>query len=692
MKKRIIFTILIVLTVTFVFAEQITENIYVRPDRHNFIARLLNDIKFEETIMTFSERDREIIITETSEWIPKYKEIIDFVEKYEEIYYKTKKIFFEKYKTPPISDDIIFFGNWVIYNENITLEYNIDYKNTLLEIRYQLNYDGITLEAYVNIMNKFLNSNYKVARTIANNKVTVQSRHEIPLLYLEDVFINTLKMYGYNVYGHIIEINYGLSNIDVDKMVVVFFYSPRQNFENLIDIMSKEDMQFNLIIEGNLCLAIGNQRSISEITQKWRQIENVFSKPKVKNYPTRIYRPDYVLSVLNQVISIDKNTGGFQHLPSINLSRDIVAVPMFYSNSLLMGFPKEYEDYFDNLLFHLSQMEEDKFNFINIVDIIYGRAEEIASIITQIYSDQSEAVSISTSEVSNSVIVRSTNRVMIREITEIINNFDKKPRQVLIEVLIAEVQLDDNFRYGFEWKIGDQNQQVGFEGLLRKGDASNPLAFSGLKYSLLKGNKFDLFLNAMQTSSEVNILSKPQIMTRNNSLAKIVIGQEIPVSRIDSLGSRTDNLTRRATGGDYSGSDNPQSVWVNHNLGNYPNLSIEYKDVGITLEVTPTISDDNNIMLDLNQIVSEVDAVGLLENPIIRKREASTVVIAENNNTVVIGGMIKQNTTKLERRVPYLSRIPIIGEALFTTFENKEYSTELLIFITPSIVDESAID
>lgn len=689
-KKVILSFICIILFSTGIFStEQITDNIYVSSSKYHFIVNLLNDIKFEQSIMTFSQRDREIVITEESEWIEEYKTIIDFCERNAEVFYQTKKIFFEKYIVPAVSENIIYFGNWVIYSGDLELEYNEEYKDTLRNIRYQLNYDAITLEGYVNIFNKFLNSNYKVERIISNNKISVQSRHEIPLLYLEEVFLKTLKLYGYNVNGQQIDINYGLSGIEVDKMVVIFFYSDRSNLENVIDIISTESLEFELIPEGKICLAIGSQNAISEITNKWRHIEQVFQKQIVKSYPTRIFKPDYILASINQVLALDKNTNGFKDLPPIDLKKDISAVPLFYSNSLLIGYPNGYENYFDNLVFHLGQMEEDQFNFVNVVDIIYGNADEIASILNDIYSDKKDIVRISTSNVSNSVIVRSVNRIMIIELTNIIKEFDRRPMQVLIEVLIAEVKLDDNFRYGFEWKIGDQNQQFGFEGLLRKGDVSGAVPYAGMKYSLLTKDKFDVFFNAMQTSSEVNILSKPQIMTKNNSPAKIVIGQEVPISKLESLNRRTDNINRSSSSSIDYDVDNPQTVWVNHNLGNYPNLSVEYKDVGITLEVTPTISKENSVMLDLKQIVSEIESLGLLENPIIRKREASTIVVAENNNTIVIGGMIKQNTTQVKRRVPGFSRIPLIGEALFTTNEKVEYSTELLIFITPTILDDT---
>jgi type II secretory pathway component GspD/PulD (secretin) len=694
MKKRkiklIIFLCLVLLSINSFAEEQITDNIYVRPDKYRLIINILNDVKFEQTILTFSEREREIVITEIPEWIEEYKNIINFCERYDEVFYETKKIFFEKYIVPPSSDNIIFFGNWVIYNNNISLEYNAEYKSSLKQIRYQLNYDGITLEAYVNIMNKFLNSNYRVARTIANNKITIQSRHEISLLYLEEVFLKTLKMYGYNVSGYLIDINYGLSGIDENKKIVVFFYSNNSKLEKVINELVSTELDFKFIKEGKICLAIGSIRSITEITNKWRNIESVFAKECVKSYSTNIFKPDHVKAMLNQVLAIDENTKAFSEFSDIDINRDIVSVPLMYNNSLLLGYPKDYKEYFDNIIFNLSQMEEDKFNFVNIINVVYGNAEEISAILNDIYSAQSEILQISTSNISNAIIVKTTNRVMIRELTNIIKEFDKRPTQVLIEVLIAEVKLDDNFRYGFEWQIGDQNQQGGFEGNLRKGDMAG-LPFNGLKYSLLNQN-FNLFLNAMQTSSEVNILSKPQIMTKNNSLAKIVIGQEVPVSKMQSLSGRTGDINRNnnTTGANFgTDPDDRQAVWVNYDLGNYPNLSVEYKDVGITLEVIPTIGKDNTIMLDLTQIVSEIESVGLLENPIIQKREASTVVVAENNNTIVIGGMIKQNTAQINKKVPYLSRIPLIGESLFTTTEKMEYSTELLIFITPTIVEDT---
>jgi type II secretory pathway component GspD/PulD (secretin) len=195
--------------------------------------------------------------------------------------------------------------------------------------------------------------------------------------------------------------------------------------------------------------------------------------------------------------------------------------------------------------------------------------------------------------------------------------------------------------------------------------------------------------NMLTQNSKIKVLSKPQIMTRNNTKAKIIIGKEVPVVKVVDYDNMTDDDKNDVFSRDV---ERTKNVVVNANdYGAVPELETEYKEVGITLEVTPNISEDNRILLDLKQVVSEVESLSVLNNPVIKKREAATSVVLKNNHTVVIGGLIKRDQIKTKKSVPVLGKIPFFGKLLFTSEENQDVNTELMIFITP-IISEDNLD
>ncbi len=162
----------------------------------------------------------------------------------------------------------------------------------------------------------------------------------------------------------------------------------------------------------------------------------------------------------------------------------------------------------------------------------------------------------------------------------------------------------------------------------------------------------------------MNVLSTPQILTTDNQKAKIVVGQNVPFPTGSTVG----------TGG--------QTV-----------RTIERRDVGITLEITPQILEGDKVRLDIRQEISsvvETTNTALLTDvgPSTNKREASTSVIVDNQQPVVIGGLIKDDIKKTESKIPLLGDIPLLGW-LFKFQSKRNEKTNLLIFLTPYIVKDS---
>ena len=273
-------------------------------------------------------------------------------------------------------------------------------------------------------------------------------------------------------------------------------------------------------------------------------------------------------------------------------------------------------------------------------------------------------------EVTNAIIVTTYPRLW-REIEETIKKLDKMPRQVLIEVLAAEVTLTDDTKLGMEWAVRSGRFDVSSSpsGLLpgRPAQSLIPLGGAvpvGFNFFTFAADKFLAALNAMASENRVNVLSNPSIMTAENRKAVINVSTSVPIVTSQQVPVATGGIT-----------------------GNAITQTVEYRDAGIILTVTPRIGEQGTVALDVKQEVNEVgeNEPPPINSPRFTKREAETSVVLMNNQTLVLGGLIQNKRTRVRIGIPWLSRIPILGY-LFGSVEHKIEKTELLLLITPRTV------
>ncbi len=250
-------------------------------------------------------------------------------------------------------------------------------------------------------------------------------------------------------------------------------------------------------------------------------------------------------------------------------------------------------------------------------------------------------------------------------VEEMIRKLDMMPKQVLIEVLIAEITLDNENQYGISWDLKGQGPVniLGETHNFTSNTAQNLSGLaqntSGLSIMLTEANRISAVLNAKAVDSKLNILSAPHILATNNKEAKIDIGNEVPILK---------TRTTPTTGGDTTSITN----------------DIEYRSTGVILTVTPHVNEGGYVTLDVQQEVSDAQTTDL--TPIIRKRTAKTTMVVKDNQTLVIGGLIQENRNNSRTGLPWLSRIPILG-ALFGSTTNTVRKTELVLLITPHVVN-----
>ncbi len=269
-------------------------------------------------------------------------------------------------------------------------------------------------------------------------------------------------------------------------------------------------------------------------------------------------------------------------------------------------------------------------------------------------------VQIVPDELTNTLLVRArVNDWAI--IQQAIQALDLRPLQVVIEVVIAEVQTQDELDLGVNFLASHVDAQTGaFTEALLPGQES-PGAFS-LRFFRLGNIDVDVTLQALSLQGEVRILSRPIIQVQNNQEARIMVGSQVPfvqVSQVSDLGGI--------------------------------NEVVQYRDVGTSLNILPTINADGYVNLILTQEVSSVTEEIQFDAPVISTREATTQILARSGQTVVIGGLVERQTATVRRGIPILMDIPLIG-FLFGSRREVARNSELFLFLTPFVVatDEDA--
>jgi general secretion pathway protein D len=255
----------------------------------------------------------------------------------------------------------------------------------------------------------------------------------------------------------------------------------------------------------------------------------------------------------------------------------------------------------------------------------------------------------------NNILLILANAAGYEKIEAALKKLDSLPRQVLIEVMIAEVTLSNELSWGIEWLFTNGPRR---SGKLDLGAAGLNQLTPGLSYALADatGTGIKAVLNMLATDNKVNVLSSPHIMVADNQTAKIQVGDSVPIQ----------GQVSTTTTGTIS--------------------SVQYLDTGVILSVTPRINSSGLVNLDITQefsIPGPVNAA-LANSPTVSKRSAKTQVTVQSGETMVLGGLISEKSTNGSGGLPFLSSIPVLG-GLFGTTDRLNTKTELIVLITPRV-------
>lgn len=311
--------------------------------------------------------------------------------------------------------------------------------------------------------------------------------------------------------------------------------------------------------------------------------------------------------------------------------------------------------------------EMEKGQNMRIFNLRYAKAPDVEAQLRE-RLDALKLGTVRADERSNTLVVSALSKRM-EEIEQIIEALDEKTREVLIEAKIIKITLSDDFDMGIDWQkvLRDAGNEIGIEKYQPRFNGTFPISSTVTQFGTLQiGNTSTDSLSAtikyMQTAGQTKVLASPRIMAINKEPARILIGtREAFVTTTTTTGQTTSTTAENVT----------------------------FVDVGISLEVTPTINDDGYVTMKIKPEVSSVGRTLITPTanqiPIIDTTLAETSVMVKDGTSIIIGGLRKNEKAKTVRKVPVAGNIPYLG-ALFRSTDEDIEKIELVVFLTPYVI------
>jgi len=583
-----------------------------------------------------------------------------------------------------------------------------------------LDFDNVDISVLVKFVSELTGKNFIIDDKV-KGKVTIISPKKIPLKDVYKVFLSVLEINGFTV----------VPAGDMIKIIPATL-AREKGMETRLknELAAPEDRMVTQIV----ALERANPDEIKRV------LDPIISKSSsVLSYPPAgiLVITDYLSNIkrLQEIIlALDVEGAGDQisYIPLHNSSSSevvkslttifqqrhanatpIKVVPDSRTNSIIiMASVADTENVRKLVAFMDKDVPRGESN-IQVYRLQNSNAEDLAKVLNSIVKDSGATTATGSAAatqktlapvVSKNVQVvpdKATNTLVVmaeREdykiLESIIKQLDVPRPMVYIEALIMEVNTNKDFNLGVEWRgLKDTGSITGMDSgkavaIIGSGGASSttpggynildslttttstgvsaafPSGFSmgiigaGITIGGITFPNIGAVIQAYKTDQEVSILSTPQIMTLDNEEAEINVGSNVPY------------ITQQQ--------QSTTSTLVGYN-------TYEYKDVGVILNITPHINEENFIRLKISQQVTKLTSAATSTTPTTLKRTAKTTVVVKDNETVVIGGLVGDSTEKDTYKIPLLGDIPILGW-LFSTHSSSREKTNLYVFLTPHIV------
>ncbi|HON55739.1 MAG TPA: secretin N-terminal domain-containing protein [bacterium] len=490
-------------------------------------------------------------------------------------------------------------------------------------------------------------------------KITVSLKNT-PLL---DALDSILKVNGYSylIEGNIIKVAptqvlLNLPNTFTTKIYKLQFAFVEEAAKPIKTILSKNGT-IEILRSSNSLMITDLQEYIDKVNAVIKHLDSKELWDKKKNEffeETKIIKLKYMTasSAKNVISRLTPSGSGI-----IDFDDNI--------NIVIVTGVKEYVEQIENIIekIDVATRNDIEASHTKVYTLNYAKVanvketlEKILETHTALKTHKNNFFRIVIDERTNSLIINTNILSYFQVIDEVIKKLDVPVKQVLIEAKFIEVGLDKDNSLGIDWsQFGNVNIKV-----------DNPISYNLTNwkptYGTLTINQFNLFLKNLDSNSNLNLLSSPRIATLDNQKAVIKISDDI-ITGLQTTESQSGTIYRNQI----------------------------RSEVGIELEVLPRINSDSYITLEIAPKVNEARKSVLTSDGVdIIKREAKTTIVIENGNTIAIGGLIKNNLVTSNAGVPILNKIPVLN-LFFAHRTTTIKKTELIIFITPTIITKSNI-
>ena len=558
-----------------------------------------------------------------------------------------------------------------------------------------INMRDADIKSFVSDISSLTGKTFVVDPRVKAN-VTVISRDDLSIEEAYEIFLSVLSVHGFTAVEQdnavkIVPASMGRQSFtqvakpsSPEDALVSTIVRPKQTSANalipLIRPLINSQGHIAVYTPSNSLILTDRSANIKRIKQLVEELDknpaDVYEIVKLKNSSSA-----QIAKLIDKVFA--ENSGGMA-------PNDFNAYAIERSNSILLFGDNEIVERMKAVVIKLDVKDQGS-SSLKVVYLKYADAKELVELLNKMAPNIDEKssnkgkTSISAHEETNSLIISAEPDVMT-SITGIISQLDIRRAQVLVEAIIVEISDKLSKDLGFQLLFSGEgsntpiaSQRFGnptpdlsaiVGGLVPGGGAtavlSTLLSLDGFAAGVGKFKKgedsFAAILNVLAKNSDSNVLSTPSILTMDNEQSSIIVGQEIPITTGESLGTNNSN----------------------------PFRTINRQEIGIKLSVKPQINEGNSIKLDIQQEVSSLSGpitAGSAEI-VTNKRAIETVVMVEDNQTIVLGGLIDDDIQESVRKIPLLGDIPLLGKA-FRQEQTTISKKNLVVFLKPTIIRNS---
>ncbi len=576
----------------------------------------------------------------------------------------------------------------------------------------QFNFEQADIRLVTQIVGKYTGKKFVVPEGITG-KVTILTQGRIPVEEVYPLYLNMLEASGYTVAeqggvhrvvtmsgGPALATGSGVDGGMVTRLIPLKNVNAAEVKKSLEPLVrGGKEGALEVFLPSNHLIVTDTAANVARLEALVAELDKPGSGSMIEMVALKFSNANDVAEQLRATLGatdtaankinrhFEQVAGGAGSLPT---DFTVVAAPQ--ANSLiLVGMPLQIAET-KRIIEKMDVENPNGFGRLNAIFLKYLSAEEASKSLNALLGKAPAAdgvavqrdIAIEPSVANNALLVDASPQDF-EYVKRLVDRLDVVPQQVLVEVLIAEVNMEKGLDLGVEWFGIDSPDGSGTGGFgrTRYGDSDSMMSLltegtfpQGLAMGVISGtftgpdgkeyNQIPMYLKAVAGNRDLKILSNIPLWAQNNLEASVSVVENIPILKSSVEGSGSDR--------DYI-------------------QNIDRLDVGIKLKLTPHVNPDREIQLDLNpsiESVVEESSDTLKYTPTIAKREVKTTVTIPDRTTVILSGLIREDTSKITTKVPLLGDIPFLG-ALFRSTSDGKKRTNLLIFVTPRLVTDMSV-